>query len=531
MRAGEIGAAERVCALYLRLSREDAAFSESASIETQRKILRDFARDRGFTQLREYVDDGWSGTSFERPAFQRLLRDVESGRVGVVITKDVSRLGRNSGRVNLLLDEFFPLHRVRYISVGENHDSAAPAAGADIVLPVLSAVNELYAADISRKIRAAFDAKRRAGEFVGAHAPYGYRKDPACKNRLLPDAEAAEVVRRIFSLARAGHSPAQIAAQLNADGVETPAAYRSRRQGTPTQQQPLWQAASVSKLLRREVYLGHTVQGKTQKPSFKRGEIRSLPKSDWVVVRDTHEALVDAETWEAVRRQLHSRAKTQETGFRNLFSGLAVCADCGKNMSTAPTRKKGARANLVCGGYKLCGRAACQSHAIDYDLLQSAVIDALRSALALTGAEKAQLLAEMLHAAEDTDSEAQRLQKKLAALGGKLEKLYDDKYAGEIGPALFESLHTRYKTERDSLTEKLRRCDVSAQESAEKAALRAAFSEMLEAYTAPKALTPELLNALVARVEVHQGEYLHGVKRQRIDIRLKFSCEEQTLTL
>ncbi len=299
------------CGLYLRLSKEDEKRGESTSIETQRRILQEYARQKGFTVFDEYVDVGYTGTNLNRPAFQRMLGDVEKGKLQIILVKDLSRLGRNSGRVNLLLDEYFPEHRVRFISVGEGIDTAERSVTNSIVAPVQNLVNELYAGDISRKIHAALDIKMRQGQFIGAFAPYGYQKDPEDKNHLLIDEEAAQVVRRMFQMAAAGESPREIAEIFQREGILTPSQYRYERNPhlDKSREAAEWKKGTVGKILRNEVYLGHTLQGKTMKPSFKSRVSYEKPREEWVVVEHTHKPLVDAETWQRVREQMEKRNK------------------------------------------------------------------------------------------------------------------------------------------------------------------------------------------------------------------------------
>ncbi|MBR4935039.1 MAG: recombinase family protein [Anaerotignum sp.] len=301
------------CALYLRLSKEDEGRKESASIENQRKILREFAEVKGFSVSGEYVDDGFSGTNLNRPAFQQMLEDIEKGKINIVLTKDLSRLGRNSGRVSMMLDEYFPKHRVRYISVSEGIDTAEQSAMHHIVAPVQNLVNELYAGDISRKIRASLYMKMQEGDYIGAFAPYGYQKDPQDKNHLLVDQEAAEVVRRMFALAEKGTSPSEIAEMFQEEGILTPSLYRYEKypqlDRTGFRGTAEWKVTNIRKMLRNEVYLGHTLQGKTVRPSFKSSCCYGRPKEEWVIVRNTHEALVDEETWKKVREWMKKRSK------------------------------------------------------------------------------------------------------------------------------------------------------------------------------------------------------------------------------
>ena len=367
---------------YLRLSKEDDKLGESASIENQREILHQYLQKTQFIFSGEYVDDGYSGTNMDRPAFKQMIKDIESGKVGVVLTKDFSRLGRNSGRVQMVIDEVFLKNRVRYIAVSDGIDTAQRNGASEIIAPVLGFANELYASDISRKIKSSFCAKMVKGDYIGAFAPFGYKKDPENRNRLLPDAEAAKTVQRIFSLAKKGCSPGETAKKLNSEKVLTPSKYRLSKNphinAGSFKLQNNWQAGMVGRILRNEVYLGKTIQGKTRKPSFKMKYTYTVPKEERITVNDTHIPLVDEETWQIVRNRARSRNKNGGSGFVNIFSGIAKCADCGKNMSTTSSRKKGSLANLECGGYKLNGRKSCTNHLIDYGRLCQAVFGALK---------------------------------------------------------------------------------------------------------------------------------------------------------
>lgn len=528
-----------MCALYLRLSKEDEKGMESASIENQRKILREYAGKNGFVIYDEYVDDGYTGTNLERPAFRHMLEDIERGKFRIVMTKDLSRLGRNSGRVNMLMDEYFPAHHIRYISVSEGIDTAQRSAANSIVAPVQNLVNELYAGDISRKIHAAFDVKMQEGACISAFAPYGYRKDPNDKNHLLVDSAAGEVVRRMFMLAEEGYSPSQIAAFFNKEGILTPSQYRYQQnphlsmenfRGTSE-----WKAANINKMLRNEVYLGHMLQGKTYKPSFKSKACCAKPKEEWIFVPNTHEPLVDADTWDIVRKKMLSRTRKREKGFTNIFSGLAVCADCGKNMSTVGTRKKGAAANLNCGGYKLGGKKYCTNHTIDYDVLYKAVLAALREQLRLTERQKQDLLQEMLERTEkQADQEDVKTERRLAVLEQKLEQLFDDKYEGRIAQEQFERLYTKYmeeKTEAESKLKLLQRSRVAKMDFMERKQRYETFCRLIASYDDLQELNTEILFHLVERIEVHQGEYIAGRKQQKVDIWFRFRCEPKTMEL
>jgi len=528
-----------MCALYLRLSKEDEKGTESASIENQRKILMEYARKNKFVIYDEYVDDGYTGTDMNRPAFQRMLEDAENGKIQIIMTKDLSRLGRNSGRINMLMDEYFPEHHIRYISVSEGIDTAYRTAVNSIVAPVQNLVNELYAGDISRKIHAAFDAKMQEGECISAFAPYGYYKDPDNKNHLLVDDTAGAVVRRMFLLAKEGYSPSQIAAVLNEEGILTPSQYRYQKNPHLSMENfrgaTEWKAANINKMLRNEVYLGHMLQGKTCKPSFKSKACYAKPKEEWILVPNTHEPLIDEDTWNIVRKRMQSRTQKREKGFVNIFSGLALCADCGKNMSTVGTRKKGAAANLNCGSYKLGGKKYCSNHTIDYDVLYQVVLTALREQLRLTEQQKQGLLQEMIKSKEKQGNQEKiKTESRLAVLNQKIEQLLDDKYGGRITQEQFERLYSKYMEEKTEAENKCKRFKKSQDIKTgfqDRKQQYDTFCRLIATYDDLQELNTEILFKLIDRIEVHQGKYIAGKKYQKIDIWFQFQCEPETMEL
>ena len=374
-------------ALYMRLSKDDEGPVESASISAQRKMLSAYANERGFTVVDEYIDDGWSGTSFDRPGFKRMIDDIEAKKINMVITKDFSRLGRDYITSGQFTEMYFPERNVRYIAINDGYDSANPYYD---IAPFKHVVNEMYARDTSRKIRSAFQTKMQEGSFIGNFAPYGYMKDPDNKNHLIVDPGCANVVCEIFQMAENGQRPSEIAYYLNKSGIASPAVYRCSSRPHlnvdfySTRKE--WTSSTVCKILRNIVYLGHMAQGKTLKPSFKSKAASRLPAGEWYIVENTHEPLVSADTFDSVRKRSISRRRQPKTAFQNIFSGIAKCADCGANMSGS--RKKEAAYNLACGRYKLYGSKECSNHFIDYDLIYNFVLSEAREMLALSENEK-----------------------------------------------------------------------------------------------------------------------------------------------
>ena len=280
----------------MRLSKEDGG-GESAGIESQRLLLRSFAESRGFFVVGEYIDDGYSGTNYRRPAFERMKADIEQGKINTVITKDASRLGRNYIASGELTEEYFPLHNVRFIAINDGYDSESEE---NDILPFRHVLNEMYARDISRKIRSALYVKMSEGQYIGSFAPYGYKKAEDNKNRLVIDVEAAEVVREIFRLSAEGISTKIIAEKLNSRSVPVPLDYRNLKEGKESEGR-LWTASGVAKILRNQVYLGHTEQRKSVKKSFRSSEVLPRKRGDWIVVKNTHTPLVSKELFNAVQ--------------------------------------------------------------------------------------------------------------------------------------------------------------------------------------------------------------------------------------
>ena len=524
-------------ALYMRLSKDDDGTSESASIMTQRKMLRSYAADNGYLVFDEYVDDGWSGTNFDRPDFKRMIADIEAGKVNLVLTKDLSRLGRDYIAAGQYTEIYFPSKGVRYIAINDGYDSDSPYTD---IAPFKNVINEMYARDTSKKIRSAFTTKMRDGAYIAAFAPYGYQKDPADKNHLVVDTQSGEIVKQIFRLAANGALPIEIARTLNAQGTPSPAVYRCMtHEGLDVNQysqRQEWTSATITKMLRNVVYLGHTAQGKTTRVSFKSHLTVSNPRDEWIVVENTHEALVDAETFDLVRRRSASRTCGKKGAFYNLFSGIAKCADCGKNMSATGTRKRGSPANLTCGGYKLYGADQCSNHFIDYNVLYEIVLTSLKEQLCISRGERAAILDNaqkhplFIVKQQDHRKELGSIKKRLRELEKIIGKLYEDNAAGRLNNARMNKLLPKYEQEAEALENRMDAIEV------EKAApvpleqtSREKLDKLLCQFTDVTELTPKLLFKLIDHIEIGQGHYekgAHGrVKHQTVKIFYRFQTQ------
>lgn len=521
----------------MRLSKDDDGAAESASIITQRKMLRSYAAEHGYVVFDEYVDDGWSGTNFDRPDFKRMIGDIEAKKVNLVITKDLSRLGRDYITAGQYTEIYFPSKGVRYIAIHDGYDSDSPYSD---IAPFKNVINEMYARDTSKKIRSAFATKMRDGAYIAAFAPYGYQKDPADKNHLVVDRQSGQVVKRIFRMAAEGAPPAEIARSLNERGIPPPAVYRCMTHDgldvNAYSKRQEWTSATIAKMLRNVVYLGHIAQGKTTKVSFKSQLTVRNPREQWIVVENTHEALVDQETFDLVRRRTMARTCEKKGTFYNLFSGIAKCADCGRNMSATGTRKKGSPANLTCGGYKLYGAEECSNHFIDYNVLYEIVQASLREQLAISREERAAVLenAQKKQAAsagrQERSKEISGIKKRLRELEGIIAKLYEDNAAGRLGDARMTKLLPKYEQEAETLEQRMAALqsekatwEPSLQETREK------LDKLLRQITDVTELTPKLLFKLVDHIEIGQGHYEKGehgkVKHQTVKIFYRFQTQ------
>ena len=524
-------------ALYMRLSRDDDGAAESASITTQRKMLRSYAADNGYLVFDEYVDDGWSGTNFDRPDFKRMIADIEAKKINLVITKDLSRLGRDYITAGQYTEIYFPSKGVRYIAINDGYDSDSPYTD---IAPFKNVINEMYARDTSKKIRSAFTTKMREGAYIAAFAPYGYQKDPMDKNRLVVDAQSGEIVKQIFRMAANGALPIEIARTLNAQNVPSPAVYRCMtREGLDVNrysQRQEWTSATITKMLRNVVYLGHIAQGKTTKVSFKSHLTVTNPRDEWIVVENTHEALVDEETFDLVRRRATARTCEKKGEFYNLFSGIAKCADCGRNMSATGTRKKGSPANLTCGGYKLYGADECSNHFIDYNVLYEIVLTSLKEQLCISREERAAILDNTqkhqlsIVKQQDNSKELGGIKKRLRELESIIGKLYEDNAAGRLSDARMNKLLPKYEQEAETLESRI--TEIESEEAApaqSEQASREKLDKLLRQFTDVMELTPKLLFKLIDHIEIGQGCYEKGehgkVKHQTVKIFYRFQTQ------
>lgn len=499
-------------ALYIRLSKEDETEGPSQSVTNQKSLLNEFVQQHRLSVYDTYVDDGWSGTSFDRPDFQRMIEDIEAKKVNMVITKDLSRLGRDYIMTGHYMERYFPEKRVRYISLLDGIDTGVESTANDIT-PFRAIMNDMYAKDISKKIKSVKRDKQRKGQFIGGKPMYGYKMHPTEKNEIVIDEEVAPVVRRIFAMALDGMSCRKIAATLNEEGVPTPATYCGWNMGRKGPYAGLWSSERISEMLQNETYLGNMVQGRTVKISYKSKKCLKQDRENWVVVENTHEPLIDKETFQKVRMLVNSRRHTRSRTYDFLLKGLIFCHECGYPMAVLnrPLVSGEDRLFFVCRTYQRFTKAGvCSCHSIKEQVVTEAVLAKVREVCeAYLDPNKLQPIAadavEKARKAENHEAEIQSIQNKIDSLTANLDKMYMDRLTGLLAEADFERIYQRVKMDRTSLEEKLKELE-SQKESPVSTEDRA--RELVQQFLDSAYTSRELLVSLIERVELTENKQI-----------------------
>ena len=455
-------AEQRITALYERLSRDDELVGESNSIVNQKAYLEGYAAQHGFLNCVHYTDDGWSGGNFDRPSWKQLVADVEAGKVGTVLVKDMSRIGRDYLQTGYFTEVLFRQHDVRFIAIANNVDSDDP--GSNEFTPFMNIMNEWYLRDQSRKVRAAVQLKGRSGKPITTNAPYGYKKDPEDHNHWLIDEEAAAVVRHIFHLSIEGHGPYEIANILMHEKVETPGYYFSKRSGDAGQcngspeHRYDWHGGTVLNILSKQEYMGHTVNFRTRKVSYKSKKKVDNPPEEWVIFENTHEAIVDADTWHLAQHEKGTKTRIDSVGLANPLTGLMFCADCGAKMYNS--RHRNERNNDAsglhfdtynCSTYsntRIRETRICSNHHISTQAVRTLLLEAIRKiaqyAIAdpKSFAQQIRAEAQIQHeaAAKELKRRLARDRKRCAELDGLFQKLYESYATGKITEKRFDMM-------------------------------------------------------------------------------------------
>lgn len=524
-----------ITAIYCRLSRDDGTETESNSIGNQKKMLTQKAKELGLTNTKYYVDDGYTGTNFNRPAFQELLDDIEMGYISVVIVKDLSRLGRDYVSVGHYTDNYFPEHNVRFIAVNDMVDSDE---GENEIAPFKNVMNEMYARDISRKVRSAHRIRGNMGEPL-SQPPYGYMKSPENKKKWIIDTEAAEVVRDIYRMCLEGMGNEAIARELQNRQVLIPMAYWQskglNRGGKKTQPNPYkWCKTTVQKILCQQEYCGDVINFKTYSKNFKNKTRIDNPVENWKIFRDVHEPIIDRDTWETVQKltaRTKRRAPKKENARKHIFSGLIRCADCGSNMSYHTNTVNKDIHYFSCSNYVKDTRGTCQArHYIRADALEQIVIFELKR-LAIMLQQDEKLLAEILEKKTNKDfydekkfleGELQKAIVRQQTVASLYEKLYEDNATGKVTDEWFTHMSHKYEVERAELKVKIfnLREQVANMQTVQHS--KDMFIGAVRKFLDMDTITAPLIHELIDHIDVYEAEGKGKNKTQRVVIHYNF---------
>ena len=518
--------------LYERLSRDDNMDGESYSIGNQKKLLTKVAKEKGYTNLVHFLDDGISGVTMDRPGFADMIQQLEQGKAAAVFVKDLSRLGRNYIEVGRLTEEFFPNHDIRLVAVSDNIDTDE---GENELAPIRNLFNEWYARDISKKRRISNKIKGNAGEPMG-QPPYGYIKDPENPKRWIVDEEAAQVVRRIYRMTLEGVGTEQIAAKLEEDGVLTPRAYwHSKGINRPGKVKDLppthWNSSSVIKMLSVQEYCGDILNFKTYSKSYKNKKRLENDRENWAIFKDVHEPIIERAVFEQVQQKRGKMRKRQaKDGERSMFSGLLVCADCGSNLHFHFNQGNPEIKYFNCSNYK-GNRGTCGStHYVRVDFLEQVVLGEIHRLTKYAGLYEDDFLKEVIgHSRQAEETERRLKEKELKSLlarddelDGLFERIYEDNVSGKLSDDRFAKMSRRYEEEQKELSEKIKKLRSEIEKQSSRAASTDMFVSIVRKYTRARKLTPRMLNELVEKIEVYNAEKIDGEWVQRL--RIHYNC-------
>ena len=518
---------DKITALYCRLSRDDDMAGESNSIINQKSILSKYAKDNKFQNIKFFVDDGYSGTNFTRPAFMEMMELAESGKIGTIIVKDHSRLGRNRLVVGQLLEEDFVRLNIRYIAIMDNIDSSK---GLNDFLPIQDWFNEMHAKNTSQKVRAVLKNKGESGISLANNVPYGYKKDENDKTKWVIDEPSAEVVKEIFNLFIQGHGTCEIARILRERKILTPSEYNASigtNSNTNTQEyQYKWCGTTIAGILDRQEYIGDTVNFKCTTRSYKDKTRVNLPKEDRKIFKNTHEPIIDEYTWNIARQLRNNRKKRAKSGKKSIFSGLLFCNDCGKKMYfQSPVVNLRNKDHYRCSSYKH-DTSACTSHYISDNALQSIVLDNIQRVISYMKDYEDLFIQEQL--AKSTQDELKQISKnkkqlekaknRVIEIDNLFMHIYEDNVSGKITDDRFRNLSFNYDNEQKELKAKIEQLSKDIENTEKKDTDITQFISNVKKYTEITELTPEILNELIEKILIHQAEKIDDKKVQEIDI-------------
>ena len=524
---------DKITALYCRLSRDDDQQGDSNSIVNQKAFLAKYAKEQGFRNIEYFVDDGYSGANFQRPDWQRMMALVDEGKIGIIIAKDMSRIGRNYLEVGMYTEITFPQNNVRFIAVNSGVDSANQSDNE--FAPFLNIINEFYVKDGSKKVRASLKLKGESGEHLTTIPPYGYVKDTDNSTQWIVDDEAAQVVKRIFTLCMDGNGPTQIARILKEEKVLTPTVYQDQKGQAVRCALPDnpygWNGSTVSAILERMEYCGHTVNFKTHRQSYKIKKTIENPPEQWKIFRNTHEAIVDEETFERVQGLRRNKRRPAKTGKSNLFSGVAYCADCGEKLYYCTTQNFEERQDhFVCSTSRKKGKDVCGTHFIRAMVLEKGVLKFLQILLwyisdcedlfrEKLGAKRKEEFKKELAAKRRQLTQAQR---RIEELDRLFKRIYEDNISGKINDSRFQKLSADYEKEQTELTEKMQLLEQEIAKQEEDADSIEQSIRRAKKYPELTELTPAVLHDLVNKVYVCAPDKSSGHRVQ--DVQISLAC-------
>jgi site-specific DNA recombinase len=520
---------DKITALYCRLSRDDELQGDSNSIKNQKAILQKYADDNGFTNTEFFVDDGYSGTNFDRPDWQRLISLVEEGRIGTIIVKDMSRLGRDYLKVGYYTEVLFPGSDIRFIAINNNVDSANQQ-DSDFT-PFLNIINEWYAKDTSKKIRAVFKSKGESGKPLCTNPPYGYIKDPVDKTHWIVDEEAAEVVREAFRLCMQGYGPSQIAKEFTRRRIMNPTAH-ARKNGINIPDNRghdddyVWRGSTIVHMLSRQEYLGHTVNFKTYRKSYKQKKQMKNDPSEWMIFKNTHEAIIEESVFEVVQRIRDGRRRLTPMGEMPLLSGMMFCADCGNKLYQVRGRGwEHEKEYFVCATYRKI-KGGCSSHQIRNAVVEELLLDGIRRVTAFARDCEEEFVemvtkktrSELDKSMRDSRRELEQAQARIAKLDEIIQRLYEDNIEGKISDERFTKMTANYEAEQQTLEKRVTELKSIMTEEKESALNVNHFLSLVRKYTDINELTAEVIREFVEKIFVYKAERIDGRRVQRIKI-------------
>ena len=524
--------------IYARLSRDDERVGESVSIENQKELLSRYAREQGWNIFDYYCDDGVSGTTFDRPEFNRLVQDATDKKINLVLCKDLSRLGRDYIEAGRYTDFVFPSLGCRFIALNDGVDTLQK--NNEMLVIMKNVMNDLYARDTSNKIKAVKQSTFKSGKYVGCYAPLGYRKSSADKHVLEIDPITSPVVKHIFDMRLQGDSFRKIATQLNAEGVPAPRTFYYMAEGreNPRNETPYWNDVTVKTILRNEVYIGHMVQNKTGTVSYKNHKQVDKPKDEWIKVENTHEPIISQEIWDAVQRMDDhpSRSRTGKSGMIALFGGLLRCMDCGSSLRYMRDYRKTTSGkepefkSYVCNRYAIGGKDACSTHYINQKALIAVVLTDIRSKAILAQRNREALKERILDMKKTSNEEKMTLlkteltaiDKRLAELEKLIQAAYEDKVMGRIPEGVCVNLLNKYESERAEKLDCKKELTAKLSTSEENEKSVDDWLNMIQDYTQLEELDRATLVRLIQKIEIGEKREVDGHDERDINIYYNF---------